>query len=114
MSPAAIWPIENGSSPRTEARPASFYTFDRETKKVKPLYDEHPALLRYALAPKKPIIIKARDGLELVSYLTTPPGVEAKNLPLVLLIHGGPWYRDRDNYDPEVQFSPTAVMRCCK
>jgi dipeptidyl aminopeptidase/acylaminoacyl peptidase len=39
-----------------------------------------------------------------VSYLTTPPGVEAKNLPLVLSIHGGPWYRDEDEYDPEVQF----------
>jgi len=85
-------------------RPAAFYTFDRETKKVTPLYEEHPALLRHTLAAKKPTIIKAHDGLEMVSYLTTPPGVEAKNLPLVLLIHGGPWYRDRDDYDPEVQF----------
>ena len=68
------------------------------------LYNENPALQRSTLAPKKPVIIKARDGLELVSYLTTPPGVEAKNLPLVLLIHGGPWDRDDDNYDPVVQF----------
>ena len=49
-------------------------------------------------------MIKTRDGLEMVSYLTTPPGVEAKKLPLVLLIHGGPWDRDNDSYDPEVQF----------
>ena len=42
-------------------------------------------------------------ALALPAYLTTPPGVEAKNLPLVLLIHGGPWYRDSDNFDPEVQ-----------
>jgi dipeptidyl aminopeptidase/acylaminoacyl peptidase len=40
----------------------------------------------------------------MVSYLTTPPGLEAKKLPLVLLIHGGPWDRDDDSYDPEVQF----------
>jgi len=50
------------------------------------------------------VVIKARDGLEMVSYLTTPAAVEAKKLPLVLLIHGGPWDRDSDNYEPEVQF----------
>ena len=42
-------------------------------------------------------------GWSCVRYLTIPPGVEAKNLPLVLLIHGGPWFRDYDNFDPEVQ-----------
>src|SRR6266516_1445495 len=89
---------------RRSDRPASYYTFDRETKKVALLYDENPALQRYALAPKKPEIIKARDWLDLVSYLTTTPGVEAKNRPLVLLIHGGPWDRDHDTYEPEVQF----------
>ncbi len=48
-------------------------------------------------------MIKARNGLELVSYLTTPLGVPPKNLPLVLLIHGGPWFRDNFDFDPEVQ-----------
>ena len=94
--------------------PASYYTFDRETKKVQPLYHENPGLQRYSLAPKKPIIIKARDGLELVSYLTTPPGVEAKNLPLVLLIHGGPWYRDHDYYEAEVQFLANRGYAVCR
>lgn len=84
--------------------PDSYYVFDRETKKVTLLYNENPILQRYTLARKKPVIIKARDGLDLVSYLTTPPGVEAKNLPLMLLIHGGPWDRDNDRYEPEVQF----------
>jgi dipeptidyl aminopeptidase/acylaminoacyl peptidase len=89
---------------RRSDSPAAYYAFDRTTKKVMPVYHEYPALDRFTLAPKKPVTIKAHDGLELVSYLTTPVGVEAKNLPLVVLIHGGPWYRDRDNYDPEVQF----------
>ncbi|MEP6938099.1 MAG: S9 family peptidase [Chthoniobacterales bacterium] len=84
--------------------PDSYYVFDRETKKVTLLYNENPALQSYTLAQKKPVIIKARDGLELVSYLTTPAGLEAKKLPLILLIHGGPWDRDNDSYDPEVQF----------
>ncbi len=88
---------------RRSDAPAVYYLFDRETKKLTRLYDEHPALSRFTLAPKKPVIIKSRDGLELVSYLTTPPGVEAKQLPLILLIHGGPWFRDYGEFDPEVQ-----------
>ena len=83
--------------------PVSYHLFDRATGKLTKLYDENPPLSRFTLAPKKPIVIKARDSLELVSYLTTPPGVEAKQLPLVLLIHGGPWFRDYDGFDAEVQ-----------
>ena len=45
------------------------------------MFDSNPNILRFSRASKKPIVIKARDGLELVSYLTTPPGVEAKHLP---------------------------------
>src|SRR5207253_691272 len=75
-----------------------------KTKKLTKMFDSNPDILRFPRAPKKPVVMKARDGLELVSYLTTPPGVEAKNLPLVLLIHGGPWDRDDDSYDPEVHF----------
>jgi dipeptidyl aminopeptidase/acylaminoacyl peptidase len=84
--------------------PDSYYAFDRKTKKLTKMFGSNPDILRFPCAPKKPVVIKARDGLDLVSYLTTPPGVEAKNLPLVLLIHGGPWDRDDDSYDPEVQF----------
>jgi dipeptidyl aminopeptidase/acylaminoacyl peptidase len=84
--------------------PDSYYAFDRKTKKLTKMVDSNPDILRFSRASKKPVVIKARDGLELVSFLTTPPGVEAKHLPLVLLIHGGPWDRDDDSYDPEVQF----------
>lgn len=91
-------------APKRSDSPGSYYLFDRATKKLSKLYDEHPALARFTFAPKRPLVIKSRDGLELVSYLTTPPGAEAKRLPLVLLIHGGPWYRDDNEYDAEVQF----------
>jgi dipeptidyl aminopeptidase/acylaminoacyl peptidase len=89
---------------RRSDAPVTYYKFDRETEKLSQLFTENPALAKFALAPKKPVIIKARDGLEMVSYLTTPPGMDPKKLPLVLLIHGGPWDRDSDVYDPEVQF----------
>ena len=82
----------------------TYYGFDRGSKKLSKLFNVRPELSRFILASKKPLTIKSHDGLELVSYLTTPPGLEARKLPLVLLIHGGPWYRDDDKYDPEVQF----------
>jgi len=88
---------------RRSNAPAGYFFFDRTTKKRHWLFDEKPALTKTYRAPKKPVVIKARDGLELVSYLTTPLGVPAKNLPLVLLIHGGPWFRDNFDFDPEVQ-----------
>jgi dipeptidyl aminopeptidase/acylaminoacyl peptidase len=51
-----------------------------------------------------PVTFPARDGLTLHAYLTTPVGVEPKGLPMVLLVHGGPWARDAWGYDPEAQF----------
>ncbi|HKO58140.1 MAG TPA: S9 family peptidase, partial [Thermoanaerobaculia bacterium] len=84
--------------------PTAYFAYDRDAKKLTSLFTDNPALARYRLAPKKPVVIKARDGLQLVSYLTLPVDVEPKNLPVVLNIHGGPWYRFTDDYDPEAQF----------
>jgi len=89
---------------RRSDAPGKYYTFNRQTKKLALLFNENPNLSKFQLATKRPLIIKTRDGLEMVSYLTTPRGVDPKKLPLVLLIHGGPWDRDDDSYDPEVQF----------
>ncbi len=72
--------------------PRAYYTFDRTTKRLTPLFEDYPKLAGYQLAPKKPVVIPARDGLQLVSY------------PLILVIHGGPWFRDNEVYDAEVQF----------
>ena len=94
------------SASRSDA-PVAYVLYDRDAQKVTPLFNDNPALQRYALAAKKPVVIKSRDGLPLVSYLTLPPGVDpkrlAKKLPLILDIHGGPWFRDTDGFDPEIQ-----------
>jgi len=95
-----VWIV---ASRRSDA-PVTYYKFDRGTKKLSRLFTENPALAKFAVATKKPGIIKTRDGLEIVSYLTIAPGVDPRKVPLVLLIHGGPWDRDSDVYDPEVQF----------
>jgi dipeptidyl aminopeptidase/acylaminoacyl peptidase len=94
------WIVE---AERSDA-PAAYYLYDREARRTTPLFSDNPALLRYRLAAKQPVIVKARDGLELVSYLTLPPEAEPRQLPLVLDIHGGPWFRDTDGYDAEIQF----------
>jgi dienelactone hydrolase len=47
---------------------------------------------------------KARDGMEIPAYLTLPKGVAPKNLPMIMLPHGGPWARDAWGYDPYTQF----------
>jgi dipeptidyl aminopeptidase/acylaminoacyl peptidase len=84
--------------------PVNWYAYKRAAKKAEFLLSNQPDLAKYMLAPMEPVVITARDGFELVSYLTLPVGVEAKNLPLVLNVHGGPWARDGWGYDPEAQW----------
>ncbi len=87
-----------------DVTPATYYLYDRPTKKLTKLFAAQPALERYTLAPMKPVTVKSRDGLELVCYLTLPVGVEAKGLPLVLDVHGGPWARDSWGFNPTAQW----------
>jgi dipeptidyl aminopeptidase/acylaminoacyl peptidase len=56
------------------------------------------------LSDMKPIEIRSRDGIALHGYLTLPKHVSAQPLPMVLQVHGGPWWRDAWGYDTEVQF----------
>jgi dipeptidyl aminopeptidase/acylaminoacyl peptidase len=84
--------------------PGSRYLFDKKTSALIKLADVAPWLNAEQLAPMKAIEYKSRDGLAIHGYLTLPLGREAKNLPVVVIPHGGPWARDAWGYDPEVQF----------
>jgi dipeptidyl aminopeptidase/acylaminoacyl peptidase len=84
--------------------PAGYYVYDRKAKKATFLFTNQPKLDKYKLAQMEPIEFKAKDGLTIHGYLTKPVGVEPKNLPAVLLVHGGPWARDRWGYDPMAQW----------
>jgi dipeptidyl aminopeptidase/acylaminoacyl peptidase len=82
-------------------RPSSTYLYDRQAKKLTKLFDSRPALAGLPLSPMQTLEIKSRDGLTLPSYLTLPPGSDSngdgrpdKAVPMVLLVHGGPWGRD--------------------
>ncbi len=87
-----------------DVKPAEYFLYERATMKLTPLFKSRPDLAKYTLAPMKPVTIKSRDGLDLISYLTLPAGVEPKKLPLVLMVHGGPWGRDVWGYNPTAQW----------
>jgi dipeptidyl aminopeptidase/acylaminoacyl peptidase len=84
--------------------PIYYYLYERSSKKATMLFSNRPALEKYNLAKVKPIEYKARDGMTIYGYLTTPVGVDVKNLPTVVLPHGGPWGRDLWGYDPMAQW----------
>ena len=88
--------------------PVRYSHFDRDTKKTTFLFVSRKALEGLPLVHMHSAVIKARDGLPLVSYYSLPPGADrgakpAKPLPMVLSVHGGPWSRDSWGYDPEHQ-----------
>jgi dipeptidyl aminopeptidase/acylaminoacyl peptidase len=91
-------------SANSDTDPGSTYLYDRTTKKLTLQYQAREKLNRAYLAPMKPVKYPSSDGLEIPAYLTLPKGVEAKNLPAVILPHGGPWYRDSWGYDAFAQF----------
>src|SRR5687767_2337975 len=84
--------------------PGSVYLYDRGTKKLTLQYQAREKLNRAWLAPMKPVKYPSSDGLEVPAFLTLPKGVEPKNLPAVIVPHGGPWYRDSWGYNSFAQF----------
>jgi len=82
----------------------SYYYFNRDTNDFKKLVDISPWLNEDELSEMKPITYKSRDGLTIHGYLTVPKGMRAKDLPVVVNPHGGPWARDTWGYRSEVQF----------
>ncbi len=90
--------------------PTRYFLYDRAEKKATPLFVNRPELEGLPLVEMHDVVIKARDGLELVSYLSLPKGTDpdhdgrpSEPLPLVLNVHGGPWARDDWSFDPEHQ-----------
>jgi len=80
------------------------YLYDRKADKLVKLGDVAPWMNAAHAAPMKPVKYTSRDGLTIHGYLTLPLGRPAKNLPVVVNPHGGPWVRDGFGYNPEVQF----------
>jgi dipeptidyl aminopeptidase/acylaminoacyl peptidase len=91
--------------------PVRYYVYDRAARKATFLFTNRTALEGQLLARMHPVVIRSRDGLDLVSYLTMPVGADPRGLgrpdrplPMVLLVHGGPWARDAWGLDNEHQW----------
>ncbi len=91
-------------SANSDTEPGETYLFDRQSRKLTPQYKIREKLPRQDLARMEAIRYESSDGLEIPAYLTLPKGVPAKNLPTLILPHGGPWGRDMWGYNGLAQF----------
>jgi dipeptidyl aminopeptidase/acylaminoacyl peptidase len=78
----------------SDADPGERYLFDRNTKKLTLQYKVRERIPREHMANVKAVRYPSSDGLEIPAFLTLPKGLAPKNLPAIVLPHGGPWSRD--------------------
>ena len=91
-------------SANSDVEPGETYLFDRGSKALTLQYRVREKLPREHLAPMTAIRYPSTDGLEVPGFLTLPKGLEPKNLPLMVVPHGGPWARDAWGYSSMPQF----------
>jgi len=103
-----IKPLVDGTyfiSSSSGSDPGTYYWFDENKRQLVELGRQRGWIKPEQMGRVEVVRFKARDGLEIPSYLTIPAGKEAKNLPLLVWVHGGPFgIRDEYIFDPEVQF----------
>jgi dipeptidyl aminopeptidase/acylaminoacyl peptidase len=94
-----MYVIDNG--------PVRYYRYDRQQRSAQFLFSNRQDLEGLPLVRMHPVVVDARDGMKLVNYYSLPaesdretPGKPNQPLPLVLLVHGGPWGRDEWGYSP--------------
>jgi len=88
----------------------AYYIFNRTLKKDSLLFYTQPFLNEYTLSIMKDISFTSRDGLTVNGYITCPHG--KNKFPLVLYVHGGPWWRDKWEYNPTVQWFTNRGYAC--
>jgi len=91
-------------SASADTDPGSVYLYDTETKNLTYQYSPRPDIPKEHLSTMTSIRYPSSDGLEIQAYLVLPKGFGKKNLPLVVVPHGGPWARDYWGYNSGAQF----------
>ena len=89
---------------RSDRHPGSYYIFDKPTKHLTEVGQTRPGMAGRKLAAVQSITVPAADGARIPAYLTLPPAGTGKNLPAVVLPHGGPSARDEWSFDWLAQF----------
>jgi len=91
--------------------PVRYYLYERDERKARFLFTNRSDLEGLPLVNMRPVVIRSRDGLNLVSYLSLPPGADADGdgrpdhpVSMVLFVHGGPWSRDAWGYNSAHQW----------
>ena len=91
----------------SDSQPSSYYVYDREKNKLDRVGSSYPKIDAGAMGKQAVVRYAARDGLQIPALLTLPPG-RNKNLPLVVLVHGGPYARGSSwGWNPHTQFLAT-------
>lgn len=88
----------------SDTQPGMVYLFDKGKRTLEPLLPVRAALAERPMGQMRPVTYPAADGTEIPGYLTLPPGSDGKNLPAIVLPHGGPAARDEWGFDWLVQF----------
>jgi len=89
----------------SDAIPSTYFLYNRETKLLNKVGETFPGIDPKQMGRQQALRYKARDGLEIPALLTLPPGGKKSGLPLVVLVHGGPWVRGSSwGWHPDTQF----------
>jgi dipeptidyl aminopeptidase/acylaminoacyl peptidase len=88
----------------SDVDPGHYYVYDKPTHHLNELVEDRPELDDVKMAPMKSVTFKAKDGTVIPAYLTLPASGEGKDLPVIVMPHGGPDYRDEWGFDWMVQF----------
>ena len=84
--------------------PGTRYVYSVKTGSLTKLGEINPRIDPADMAPMKAVTYTTRDGLKINGYLTVPANRTARNLPVIVNPHGGPWTRDSWGFNPEIQF----------
>ena len=95
-----------------DAGPVAYYVYDPAAHTGRFMFDARPELNRYQLAAMEPFSFTSRDGLTIHGYATFPPGVDRRDPPAVLDVHGGPQVRDEWGWNPEAQWLANRGYLC--
>lgn len=88
----------------SDVDPGQFYLYDKTSHRLGEVLPVHPDLAGRAMAPMQAITFPAADGTQIPAYLTLPVGSTGKNIPAIVMPHGGPAARDEWSFDWLVQF----------
>jgi len=88
----------------SDTDPGHYYVYDKTTHHLNELVEIRPELADLPMAPMKSVSFTAKDGTTIPAYLTLPASGESRNLPVIVMPHGGPDYRDEWGFDWLVQF----------